>query len=288
MLTRRVRQGVFLLRPGKRTTGIVGYVLAVMATKWAIQIHAVCVMSNHWHVCLTDPNGNVVSFQRDCHQFIARALNSAHGDVESVWASGQTSRVECGQPVDLIRKIGYTMANPVKHAAVRHAKVWPGLRRAWPAEPQTFAKPDNFFRGEDEGGVWPESATLVLTRPPGYEHMSDGELGDLLAKVIDVCERKHQRKHDAAGRPFLGRRAVLRQSRYTRPSSPPARSKISPQIACADRELRTERLAFKKHWQAAYGEALTQWRSGDRAAIFPAGTFKMRVVHGVHCAQAPG
>ena len=57
MLTRSVRGRAFLLRPSKRTNRIVGYVVAVMQAKWNIRIHA---MSNHWHVVLTDPDGNVV------------------------------------------------------------------------------------------------------------------------------------------------------------------------------------------------------------------------------------
>jgi len=91
MLTRRVRQRVLLLRPSKKTNQLVGYVLAVFARKYGIKIMAVDVLSNHWHVVVHDPDGNVVEFQRDCHQFIARGLNAGHGDFEAV-ASGSPER----------------------------------------------------------------------------------------------------------------------------------------------------------------------------------------------------
>ena len=104
MLQRRIRGRLFLLRPCKRTKQIVGYVVAVMEKRWSIEVHAIIVLGNHWHLCLTDPDGNIVEFQRDCHHFMASALNTHHGEFESVWASAEpTSRVECEEPDDLYR-----------------------------------------------------------------------------------------------------------------------------------------------------------------------------------------
>ena len=158
MLTRRVRGRVLLLRPGKRTNQIVGYVVAVMEKRWNLKVHAIDVMGNHWHLVLTDPDGNVVEFQRDCHQFIARALNAHHGDFESMWASEPTSRVECEEPSDVIGKIAYTMANPVEAGLVRYGSSWPGLRRAVHAI-QSAAEFEDYWESgmerlrEEEGAV---------------------------------------------------------------------------------------------------------------------------------------
>ena len=135
MLTRRLRGRTFLLRPSKRTSQIVAYVVTIIAARRNIQLHALVVMSNHWHVCLTDPGGAIVDFQRDYHQFIARGINAHHGEFESIWSSGSPSRVECEGADDLVERIAYTMANPVEAALVRHGHSWPGLRRAWPNRP---------------------------------------------------------------------------------------------------------------------------------------------------------
>ena len=289
MLVRRVRGRVFLLRPCKRTNQIVGYVVAVMATRWNIGVHALTVMGNHWHVCLTDLDGNIVGFQRDCHQFIARALNAHHGEFESVWASSEpTSRVECQEPDDLVGKIAYTMANPVEAGLVRYGKSWPGLRRAWPSKPLVFRKPKRFFRGKDQGGSWPEEAALELARPPGYDELSDDELGGLIDGAIDAREARFRRQHDAEGRSFLGRRGVLEQSRYDRPRTREPRFGISPRVACRNKWRRIERLRANRRWLDGYLTALARWREGDRAVVFPTGTYQMRVVHGVTCASLPG
>ena len=282
MLTRRVHHRTFLLRPSKWCLQIMAYVLAVMQDKWNIDIHAVTVLSNHVHLCLTDPGGHIVSFQRDCHSFWARALNATHGEFESVWSSEATSRVECEEPDDMVRKIAYTMANPVESALVRYGKNWPGLRRAWPAKPLTIRRPKKFFAGEH----WPEEATLTLVRPPGYEEFSDDDLAGLIQGAVFEREEEFRNQYDREGRKFMGRRAVLEQSRHARPKTREPRFGISPKVACRNKWRRIERLRADKQWQAAYRQSLVRWISGDRSVEFPSGTYQMRVVHDVRCADA--
>jgi hypothetical protein len=288
LITRRVRGRRFLLRPSPRTNQIVAYVLAVMVEKWRMRLHAVCAPSNHWHLCLTDPFGHVVEFQRDCHHFVARALNAEHGEFENLWATEPTSRVACEEPTDLIDKIAYTMANPVAAGLVRHGRSWPGLRRAWPCKPLRVARPPRFFRGESEGGSWPDVAVLELVRPPGYDGLSDQELAGLLRRAIEERESRHRAEHDAERRPFLGRHGVLGQPRHGRPRTREPRFGISPKVACRNKWLRIERLRANQLWLADYFAAMTRWRSGDRRVVFPAGTYLMRVVHRARCADGPG
>jgi hypothetical protein len=285
MLTRRMRGRVFLLRPSKRTNQIVAYVVAVMQKKWNIHIHAITVLSNHYHVCLADPDGHVVEFQRDCHTFIARALNASHGDFENAWACEPTSRVECEEPDDLIGKIAYTMANPVEAGLVRYARSWPGLRRAWPSAPMVVRRPRKFFRGRGEGGGWPDEAVLVMARPAGYDELGDDELAAKIADAIREREETFRKQYDAEGRPFLGRRGVLGQSRYARPKSREPRFRISPKVACRNKWRRIERLRANKAWRHDYAVSLADWRAGKRDVVFPAGTYLMRVVHRVCCAK---
>ena len=285
MLTRRMRGRVFLLRPSERTNPIIRYVVAVMQKRWGIAVHAITVMSNHWHICLTDRDGHVVEFQRDCHTFIARALNASHGEFESVWASEPTSRVECEEPDDLIGKIAYTMANPVEAGLVRHGRSWPGLRRAWPCAPMVVTRPHKFFRGRRDDGAWPDEAVLVMARPAGYGDLADDELAAKIASAIEEREETFRKQYDAEGRPFLGRREVLRQSRHARPKSREPRFGVSPKVACRNKWRRIERLRANKYWHHDYVASLADWRAGKRDVVFPAGTYKMRVVHNVRCAE---
>jgi len=287
MLTRRVRGRTFLLRPSKRTNQLVGYVLAVMADKWRIRLFAATVLSNHWHVVLADDHGTIVDFQRDCHTFIARALNAGHGEFEAVWSSDSPSRVTAEQPDDLIEQMAYTMANPVEAGLVMHGSSWPGLRRAWPAKATKFKRPGFFFRGQEHGGVWPKVATLELSRPDGYEELSDQELAGVVGAAADEREERFRAKAKREGKGFLGRRAILRQSRHGRPTSREPRFGISPKVACKDKWRRVERLNSDKDWHRAYAVSCAAFLAGDRDVVFPYGTYQMVVQWGARCASPP-
>ncbi|MBL4637051.1 MAG: hypothetical protein JKY56_24570 [Kofleriaceae bacterium] len=263
---------------------IIRYVLGVMSNRHQIDLHAVIAMSNHWHVVVSDEHANIVEFQRDCHSSISRALNASFGEFEAVWSSSPPSRVECEEPHDLLRRIAYTMANPVKDGLVRHGHSWPGVRHAWPRKPQMIRKPKKFFRGKDAGGKWPAEVELKFTRPSGYEEYSDEELAELVTRTIAEAEEKAHQVNLEEGRHYLGRKKVLAQRRHACPASYEEHFRNSPKVACNDKWLRIEKLRQNKQWLVDYKIALGQWRDGDREVEFPFGTYLMRVVHSATCA----
>jgi len=288
MITRRMHGREFRLRPSKRVNAIVSYVVAVVAERTGVRLHAMVVMSNHWHVCLSDPEGRVCEFTRDCHALIARMVNAAHGEFESIWSREQTSHVACVMPEDLLARIAYTMANPVEAKLVAHGKNWPGVRVAWPAKARMVAQPGGFFRSKGMGGTWPGAAALVMSRPPGFDELTDEQLAALLQGAIEEREEMFRRQAQREGKRFMGRRDVLAQSRHRRPETREERFLLSPRVACRNKWRRVERLAQERAWRVAYKAALERWRGGDRSALFPRGTYKMRLLHGASCVLEPG
>jgi REP element-mobilizing transposase RayT len=282
MITRRVRHRTFLLRPSEKTNEIVEYVVAVTARKYNIKIHAIKVLSNHWHVVMTDPDGNLSRFLCDCHSLIGRAINSAHGDEENLWAAQDTNKVECADPGDIIDEMAYTMANDVEAGLVRYGYHWPGVKRCWPDPPKTCKRPRYFFSSK-----MPEELELEMHRPPGFEDLSHEELSDLVKNAIHDREERFRAEADLEGRRFLGRRAVLAQSRYARPKTKSGRADIKPRIKARDKQRLRELIERNRSWDIDYAEALHAWRSGDRNVLFPYGTNKMRMVHDVRCASPP-
>ena len=287
MVTKRVRGREFRLRPSERTNALVMYVVAVVARRTNVRIHAISVLSNHWHVCLSDPDGRICEFTRDCHSFIARSVNAAHGDFESLWSSEQTSHVHCVEPDDLIGKIAYVMANPVEGFLVRFGHTWPGVRAAWPQAPRVVKRPRGFFRGENEGGVWPDEATFELSRPSGHDELSDHELAERIEAAITEREERFRQQADREGIAFLGRRQVLRQSRHACPKTRAPRFGVSPRVACKNKWRRIERLRQNRAWTRDYAVAWRAWANGDRDVVFPHATYQMRVFHRVTCAPPP-
>lgn len=291
-VTRRIGHREFRLRPSPRVNEIIGYLIAVLSKRYRIQIYALTVLSDHYHMALHDPCGLVPDFTRDCHAFIARHLNAVFNDQEGIWAASvQTSHVHPDAPTDTLGRIAYTMANPVSAGLVEHGKKWPGIRRAWPSRPLRFKRPTGFLdpnrKNPDGTPYWPPSAVLELHRPHGFDELSDNELAIEIRDRIREAEAAARAEVEARGGRFLGARQVRKQSRYQRAKSEERRGGISPRIAARDKQRRIERIEANRAWRRHYAKRLCRWRNGERDVVFPHGTYKMRVVHGVNVAPAP-
>jgi hypothetical protein len=74
----------------------------------------------------------------------------------------------------------------------------------------------------------------------------------------------------------LGRRRILAQRWFDKPSDAEPRRQLSPNVACSDKWLRIERLQLNKHFQEIYRAARDAFRAGLEA-IFPHGTWLIRL-----------
>jgi putative transposase len=185
---------------------------------------------------------------------------------------------------DVVRKSVYVLANPVSAGLVRTARDWPGL---WTSPDQlgatvlTAPRPKVFF--SPTGGM-PASATLELTTPPGFS--SAEEFRALVAAGFAEHEAEHRRATEAEGRGFLGRANVLAQKPFARPAPGEPRRQLSPRVAGRDKWKRIEALARLVEFLGRYRAAWRALRSGDLGAVFPAGTYQLRIAFGVRCAPA--
>jgi hypothetical protein len=241
------------------------------------------VLSNHFHLVATDPYAELPAFMRDFCSLVARATNASLGRWEGFWSSKTSySAVTHASPDDVIAKTAYVLANPVAAALVRTAREWPGL---WTPPDQlgvaklTALRPKIFF---DPDGDMPASAELVLTMPPGFA--SAKEFQDRVVEATAKLEAKHQRNLEKAGRTFLGRARVLAQSPFARPKPGEPRRVLNPRVVARDKWKRIEALTRLTEFLRAYRGALAAFRSGVLDVVFPSGTYKLRVEHGVRCA----
>jgi REP element-mobilizing transposase RayT len=284
LVTRRCAQRQLLLRPSPRTNAIFLFVLAVAARRFNVRIHAFCVLSNHFHLVLTDPDARLPAFEQYLDSLVARAMNASLGRWESFWAPSSYSAVALTSPQDIVAKTVYVLANPAAAGLVRSGREWPGL---WSAPehigraPLVAKRPDTFFSAT---GSMPESAALALEAPAGFA--SAEEFRRLIVDGLACAER------DALGaepglaheRAVLGPRRVLAQSPFARASDPEARRALRPRVAARDKWKRIEVLGRLVAFLDGYRVALRERRAGRRDVVFPAGTYLLRVAHGVPCA----
>jgi REP element-mobilizing transposase RayT len=282
LITRRCFGRAFFLRPSALVNAVFEYALAVTARRYGILLHCYCVLSNHYHLVLTDPLGKLPEFERDLGSILARALNSALGRFESFWAPGSYSAVALLAPADVLDKMAYVLANPAAAGLVQTGSDWPGL---WSepasigAGPREVRRPEHFFRAE---GNAPETAELELVGPPGFGSAED--LRQQLARALATREEQARQEAAAEGRSFLGALAVLAQKPFGRPRSNEPRGGLKPRVASRDKWKRIEALGRLKAFLTEYREAWRAFKDGARTTVFPEGTYWMRVAYGVACA----
>jgi putative transposase len=282
LVTRRCFQRHFHLRPSPVTSGIFLYVLALAARRFDVQVHAFCVLSNHFHLVVTDPRAQLPAFEQYLASLVARAVNASLGRWESFWAPSSYSAVALASPDDVVSKTAYALANPVAAGLVPRARDWPGPWTApsWIGDVHLDApRPETFFR---PNGYLPESARLELTVPPGFA--SGEEFRARVAAAVAELEEKARRELATQGRGFLGAAKVLAQKPLGRPRQAEPRRHLKPRVAAIDKWKRIEVLCRMVEFGQAYREALSAFRDGVRDVLFPAGTYLLRVAHGVRCA----
>lgn len=287
LITRRCTQRQFWLHPCALTNQIVRYCVAFASNRYGVQVHAVCVLSNHWHCVVTDPDANLPKFLQWVHEYVAKCINASYGRWENMWSSEQTSIVRLVDDDDVIDKLVYTLANPVSSGLVAHGDSWPGVRSQagqLVGTNEEVARPPIFFR---KNGPMPESCTLTITRPAICEELSDDELACRVSELVSAREVSIRDGHARRGVRFLGAKAILKQKPSDSPRTVAAHRNMSPRVAAKNKWSRIEALGRLQSFVDAHAEALRTWCSGIRDVVFPPGTYAMRVHHGVACSQAP-
>lgn len=284
LITRRCSERRLFLRPSRDTNTLFGYILAVAAFRYGVLVHAFCVLSNHFHLVVTDPDARLPEFQRYLDGLVARAMNASLGRWESFWDPDSYSAVRLETAEAVLEKIVYVLANPVLSGLVRRATEWPGL---W-SDPArigsgscTFERPKGFFR---EAGSMPASASFELRRPPGFE--SEASFAEDVAARLRAVEERAAIDRAREGLGFLGVSLVLAQRPGASPRSGEPRRTLSPRVASPNKWKRIEALVRVRDFVLAYREALASWKAGWRDVVFPAGTWLMRVQHGAPCAAS--
>lgn len=284
LLSRRCSERRKLLHPGEELNQIVLFVLAVAAERYGIAVHAYCVLSNHLHIVLSDPRGQLPAFAQYFCALVARSCNALHGHWESFWAPGSYSAVRLLDEATIVDKIAYTLANPVSAGLVRHASLWPGLCSSCMSiggPPIVVQRPNHFFR---DVGPLPAEASLRLFTPPDVASVE--EFRASIQREVQRREEETCQRFASEGRDFEGVERVMAQQPLSTPPGGEPRRNLNPRIACRDRDRRTEALRKLQAFVREYREAWREFARGLRRTIFPHGTYWMRVACGVSCAPA--
>lgn len=272
-VTRRCTQRLCLLRPSKEVENLFLYCLAYAAKRTGVRIHAITVLSTHYHIVLTDMYAVLPFFMADLNRMVAKSLNCHYGHWENFWAPGSYDRKVCRSTEDKLDRMVYTMANGTSSGLVEKADQWPGLcARPEDLKGRVFraTKPDFFF---DPHGKMPDELTLVIEPPPGCE---EWDLDDLVAHLRErITEREAVAYEKYNGR-FVGVEAILATDPFDSPRTREPRRKPSMRIAAKHSHERIHAIHELKEFEREHAEARERWCAGDLDVVFPAGTWWMK------------
>lgn len=284
LISRRTLRRHFLLRPDALVTQILIYTLAYSARRFGIQVHALCAMSTHVHLVVTDVEGVLPSFLQFFHRIAAAGTKVLRNWEGSLWDHKHTSVVRLRTDAAVVEKIAYVLANPVAAGLVWQPHAWPGAKTNVSdigAGELRAARPRFYF--DPSNKQWPAEAVLPVTLPPcvGAEGRKQfvTDLGvELKRQVVAAHEEIRRRGHRVLG---AARAATI--SPEERATSSEEFGATNPTFATGTKQGRAVRKAAVEAvrvFRAAYRVARDQWRAGVRAVVFPVGTWWLRVFHG--------
>ena len=270
MLTRRCMGRRFLLRPDGAINNIFVYCLARAAEKYGIELHAACVMSNHYHLILTDVRGVLPDFTAWLNRQLAVCIKRVRDWDEVVWEPNVAcSAVELTGTSEILDKVAYVILNPVSAALVRSPERWAGVVttvRTLRGGTMSARHPRVWF-----GKEAPEGATLTFTTPTCFadqEHYHSA-LESLLVSRIEQVRTRVRRQ----GRGYLGRTRVRKTRVSDRPATKKERFGRSPTFSALTRARWLAAVKKLRAFRIAYRTAYEAWRNGQRDVAFPVGTW---------------
>lgn len=284
-ITRRTERRHCLLRPDSRINAFIRYAIIVAARRHGILLHALCTMSTHVHYVVTDPRGVLPRFLEMFHRLVALGVKSIRNWDGAVWDRSQTSAVALHTREAIVEKIAYTLANPVSAGLVWSAHEWPGARTVVDDISNreiNASRPSECF--SPNNSEWEDHVALAISLPPSIPrenaHHFRNEVHATLAE-LEAAAHKGFPRHKV-----LGAMRAMRIAPETRITTRKPSRQRNPSFATGKGNAEAARKAVKalQDFRTAYRKALDAWRAGDRTITFPAGTYAMRVFHGVNIA----
>ncbi len=294
--------------PTRPVRDSIDYLFALLVTKYGLLVHEYLWMSNHWHLVVTDPRGELSAFLQELHSRVSRQLNALRGDSMENFARDPTIQVI----VDgggVVKQAVYTLANPVAAGLVERVGDWKGcssLSMRY-GQTRTFSRPTvglwaptrasesskgkrtsrgrMRYRGRSKA---PQTASFTLVRPAdAAPELTDDELRDEVLARAETAAAEHLATRRAQGKPrALGWRAVVSQSYRATATSRRALFQTRPRVAGTDPAACRAFAEKIEAFERAYADARERFRD-DKTVEFPFGTLQMLRRYDVPCATAP-
>jgi hypothetical protein len=273
-----------------------------------IEVYEFEFMSNHYHLLGRDLVGCLPEFIKELNALISCQLNALRGTSDSNFSRKPYGLIRVYGDERLIKHAVYTLANPVADFLVARSRHWPGVSSLNLEYGQTVVVDKPKFglwsgraahadrrasklskrSAHANRSVLPDQAELVLDRPPVMLHLSDTELRQHIRELLAQRERELDAERASRKIRVVGRRRVIAMHHDTMPK-PEELFGRNPTFSAETPRQRAVFAAAYRAFKAAYYIARDKYYAAKLELrdkiIFPAGTYRLRVLDGVACAS---
>ncbi len=276
-ITRRTAHRQFLLRPGKDTRDLVGYMYGKALLDHDQTASAAFCMSNHVHSAQLDREGTRSGFMQQFFSNTTRKRNLQLDRRENLWVVGEPGDMVLLELQEIVDKIVYVCLQAVAAGCVEKATDWSGFKIL----PKDWGKPMRFPRPKHCGKDMPAFVEFTPMPPPGFEHLPLAEVIAFFEHLIAKAEERYARNRKV---PVLGIKACEARSPFHLPTTKAAIGELNPQFSSRNKKAIVEALRHQRACRQAHRLALNAFQNGKRDVVFPSGTLLMARRAGVRCA----
>lgn len=281
----KTAQARFLLRPSEELNRRLIGVLARARCIYEVRIHAVSILSNHWHALLSVRDAHQLArFMNYVQSQVAKEAGDLHEWPGPFWGDRYSHVVVSREPEIQHRRLAYVLGQGAKEGLVARPEDWPGvhcvfaLRDGEPLRGVWYDRTALCLAGRARGGRsrledFATEEVLSLDPLPCWEDegLTTEEMQGRVAEMVEHIVDQAAAAHDADGTRPSAPGVFLRVHPHQRPKT----TKRSPRpfVHAATREARERFLEAYRLFSEAYRDAAWRLRSGYRDVKFPEGSF---------------
>ena len=282
-VTNRTIQGRMLLTPSRALNQVVLGVFGRAQRRYEMSIHALVVMSNHFHMLVSPSDGEqLADFMGFINTNLSKEVGRLHGWRGPLWQRRYDTVPVSHEEAAQVERLQYLLLHGCKENLVASPSDWPGvhsvdalvhckpLKGIWYDRSRAYeARRVNDAVDIEAFGV---EETVELTPLPAWREVSLEEHASRVKVLVDSIVKETRSRHRLEGTRPLGVRAILR----TNPESKAGvlKRRIKPLCHAASRKVRQEMVERFRSWLLAYRIASAAWRRGNFEVEFPPWSFR--------------
>ena len=278
----RTIEGTFRLEPKAQINDIFLGALGRALDECDVLLHAVSVLSNHYHLLLTPANAKALAdFMHTLQRKTSFEINRLHNRRGPLWEGRYHAVLVTDEEAAQIEQLKYVLSQGCKEGLVARPRDWPGVQSVRALlEGETLAghwfDRAAYFRAKQRD---PETQVqdhrkhyeVPLAPLPAWAHLDAETYRNKVADLVDVIEEETTRMHQRQGTRPLGLRKVRARHPFHRPKNLVRSPR--PLVHAATKAQRERYRDNYRTFYAAYREAADRLAEGDRSVEFPVGCF---------------